>query len=122
MNEEQSSAPAGWYPDPTMADTQRYWDGSAWTDHRAPATPAAAPAPRSASGSAQIVCQFCQQAGGVTVRSEKRAKRKTATRMGLGVLTLGGSLGATGVSKKGRVTVLSCSNCGMQWDAPKAQP
>jgi hypothetical protein len=28
---------AGWYPDPAMAGTIRYWDGAAWTDHRAPA-------------------------------------------------------------------------------------
>jgi len=27
----------GWYPDPEMADTVRYWDGTTWTDHRAPA-------------------------------------------------------------------------------------
>ena len=25
--------PAGWYPDPGGAATQRWWDGSAWTDH-----------------------------------------------------------------------------------------
>lgn len=28
--------PAGWYPDPSDPGTQRYWDGSAWTDHSAP--------------------------------------------------------------------------------------
>jgi hypothetical protein len=27
---------AGWYPDPELAHTQRYWDGSKWTDQRAP--------------------------------------------------------------------------------------
>ena len=27
------SAPAGWYPE---GNGQRYWDGSAWTEHRAP--------------------------------------------------------------------------------------
>lgn len=32
------STPAGWFPDPEMANTLRYWDGSRWTDHRAPAT------------------------------------------------------------------------------------
>ena len=37
--------PAGWYPDPDGSGGQRYWDGSAWTEHRAPATPEpAAPA------------------------------------------------------------------------------
>ena len=29
--------PAGWYPHPTMADTQAYWDGEGWTNHVAPA-------------------------------------------------------------------------------------
>lgn len=29
--------PAGWYADPTDAGQQRYWDGTAWTDHVAPA-------------------------------------------------------------------------------------
>jgi len=27
------SPPAGWYPDPGRAGGQRYWDGSAWTEH-----------------------------------------------------------------------------------------
>ena len=26
--------PAGWYDDPKMVDTRRYWDGEAWTEHR----------------------------------------------------------------------------------------
>ena len=30
--------PAGWYLDTTMVGTQRYWDGSEWTSHVAPAT------------------------------------------------------------------------------------
>lgn len=29
------SAPAGWYADPTAPGVQRYWDGSAWTEHTA---------------------------------------------------------------------------------------
>ena len=28
--------PAGWYPDPSGSGQQRYWDGSAWTEHYAP--------------------------------------------------------------------------------------
>jgi hypothetical protein len=30
------STPPGWYPDPTAPGTQRYWDGRAWTENRAP--------------------------------------------------------------------------------------
>lgn len=29
------TAPAGWYPDPSGAETERYFDGENWTDHRA---------------------------------------------------------------------------------------
>ena len=34
---QRKQAPAGWYPDPKMVDTRRYWDGEKWTDLRAPA-------------------------------------------------------------------------------------
>ena len=30
---------AGWYPDPQLAQTLRYWDGASWTEHRAPQQP-----------------------------------------------------------------------------------
>ncbi|WP_232836135.1 DUF2510 domain-containing protein [Mycolicibacterium smegmatis] len=37
------SPPAGWYPDPDGAPTQRYFDGKKWTDQLAPlAAPARA--------------------------------------------------------------------------------
>lgn len=35
MNEQPLPTP-GWYPDPEQAATQRYWDGSGWTEQRAP--------------------------------------------------------------------------------------
>jgi len=37
------NAPPGWYAHPTMANTQRYWDGDGWTDHVAPTSSHAAP-------------------------------------------------------------------------------
>ena len=27
------TTPAGWYPDPSNAAQQRYWDGNQWTEH-----------------------------------------------------------------------------------------
>lgn len=47
--------PAGWYPDPDGSGGQRYWDGSAWTEHRSPATPepTAPTAPAEPPGSEQ---------------------------------------------------------------------
>lgn len=32
--------PAGWYPDPSTPNTQRYWDGQQWSQHTQPAPPA----------------------------------------------------------------------------------
>ena len=41
--------PAGWYDDPEQPGQQRYWDGDAWTEQRAPGAPApAAPPPPAA--------------------------------------------------------------------------
>jgi hypothetical protein len=34
--QDQQCRPAGWYPDPDHAGTQRFWDGRNWTDQRAP--------------------------------------------------------------------------------------
>jgi hypothetical protein len=38
------TTPAGWYPDHSNPAIQRYWDGTTWTDHTAPAAGAAQPA------------------------------------------------------------------------------
>ena len=59
----KKKAPAGWYDDPTMVNTRRYWDGQKWTEHRQEATapdvaaptwtpPAAAPEPARGKGCA----------------------------------------------------------------------
>jgi hypothetical protein len=40
MTEDATAiAPAGWYPDPERVNVQRYWDGTAWTDHVTPGGP-----------------------------------------------------------------------------------
>ncbi len=36
--------PAGWFPDPEDPANLRYWDGTAWTEHRHPADPSGVPA------------------------------------------------------------------------------
>jgi hypothetical protein len=37
------ATPAGWYPDPSDAAAQRWWNGAQWTEHVAPATPVVPP-------------------------------------------------------------------------------
>ena len=36
------AAPSGWYSDPENGSVLRYWDGAAWTEHRAPRSPSPA--------------------------------------------------------------------------------
>lgn len=36
---EKRKAAPGWYTDPKMAGTQRYWDGARWTENVAPVAP-----------------------------------------------------------------------------------
>ncbi|MFJ9541462.1 DUF2510 domain-containing protein [Streptomyces sp. NPDC101225] len=49
------SPPPGWYPDPSAPHQQRWWDGTAWTEHRSPDTvPVRQPAP-GGSGRAKAV-------------------------------------------------------------------
>lgn len=50
------TANAGWYPDPEMADTRRYWDGSRWTGHIAAVAP---PAPVRESDTVLIAGWLC---------------------------------------------------------------
>lgn len=38
-----SQQPANWYPDPEGNGGLRYWDGTQWTDQRAPGAPSAKP-------------------------------------------------------------------------------
>lgn len=35
----QDQTPAGWYPDASAQNLQRYWDGQQWTEHTAPLQP-----------------------------------------------------------------------------------
>jgi Protein of unknown function (DUF2510) len=39
MEDDVTKAGAGWFPDPADAKTMRFWDGTRWTEQRAP-TPA----------------------------------------------------------------------------------
>lgn len=60
VDEPKPKAPAGWYKHPSMVDTQRYWDGEAWTDKIAPGLPAPKTAKASAPAQPQRSCAYCQ--------------------------------------------------------------
>ncbi|MET7983060.1 MULTISPECIES: phospholipid scramblase-related protein [unclassified Streptomyces] len=66
-----SNTPAGWYPDPNgKPQTQRYWDGSQWTDQEAPAAqqvPHQGPPPQQA---------FPQQAGSADPRVQHQVQQQ----------------------------------------------
>ncbi|MHB9857822.1 phospholipid scramblase-related protein [Streptomyces sp. YIM S03343] len=63
----QSNTPPGWYPDPHgAAQTQRYWDGTQWTEHTQVAQGQPAPQiPQQAAGHDPRVQQQVQQQAGV---------------------------------------------------------
>ena len=45
-----TDVPSGWYDDPEHPEQYRYWDGTNWTDHRAPKAVPQGPASGDASG------------------------------------------------------------------------
>lgn len=69
-----------------------------------------------ADAQSKLVCKFCHESGCVTARRVKRAKRLSATRIVGGIASAGGTVAATGVSKKKVVMEMRCSNCNMSWD------
>lgn len=52
-------APAGWYDDPKLVNTRRYWDGQQWTEHRLEKSAAA-----SAPGAPKPEKQYTSPLGG----------------------------------------------------------
>jgi hypothetical protein len=48
------STPAGWYADTAVPGQQRYWDGTAWTEHIAPLPVPAPPPPPASAGAAPL--------------------------------------------------------------------
>ncbi len=76
MTNDGGNAPAGWYP--SGDGSQRYWDGSQWTEHSAPMAMAGAP----------------QQPGGVAVGGATTNDERTMAMLAhlLGVLSFLGPL------------------------------
>jgi hypothetical protein len=75
MSEDDHSTPAGWYPDGPQL---RYWDGSAWTEHTAPAQPAQSsePPPRDKKAEKRALQEAAAAARSQseTTKSQQRAE------------------------------------------------
>ena len=52
------AAAPGWFPDPELPGVQRYWDGTRWTEHRAPGRPPTANTATNGMAIASLVCAF----------------------------------------------------------------
>lgn len=63
-----------------------------------------------------LVCPHCQTAGGVTTTMTKKKQGISGGKATGAILTAGVSLLGTGLARKGWVTQLRCSNCGMSWE------
>jgi transcription elongation factor Elf1 len=74
-----------------------------------------APAPTADQGSSQLVCPHCQTKGSVTTAQVKVKKGISGGKATAAVMTVGFSVVATGLSRKEKLTQLTCSNCGMSW-------
>ena len=91
-------AEAGWYPDHDDPAQQRYWDGTAWTEHRAPAAAGAAPS-SSVEPAAPTAPPAPAPAAG-SLRSRTQALTKAARGSAAGKAASQGAQAATSVAKK----------------------
>lgn len=86
-----SQAPAGWYPQPD--GTQRYWDGTAWTEHISgtpQAAPSETPAPAVAEPAAKAKAASKPKAVAAAAPSETAASEPVVIASSDGPMPLGG--------------------------------
>ena len=90
--------------------TSHYWATNGYASCRAKAQRQSA-----VQQQAKLVCPHCQAAGGVTRRVVQKKKGISGGKATAALFTGGASMLATGLSRKEGASVLSCSNCGMEW-------
>lgn len=62
-----TAAPPGWYPDPQRPGQQRWWDGTAWTQHLAPIAPNTSASPPWQPRPSLPYASFGQRAGAAVI-------------------------------------------------------
>ena len=105
------SAAAGWYDDPEMVNTRRYWDGSAWTEHRQE---------KAAVATQGRTCPYC--ASGMSISAERCAScggqlyycHKDAAWVGVRTKSIN-----VGLLRGGRRDQHRCMNCNRVVAGPK---
>lgn len=90
----EQGPPAGWYPHPEMAGTQRYWNGREWSGDVAPVAPAPFAMPRQGADAAVIagwLLAFFMPPVGFLIGASiyKRKKEHAVGIMALSVLITG---------------------------------
>jgi hypothetical protein len=86
------STPAGWYPDPHAEGQQRYWDGTAWTEHQAPVAPPQQPTPPAWTAPQQSTVYA--GAAPVAAKQKKPLWRRTWVLVTAGVIVVFIAIGA----------------------------
>ncbi|WP_426573335.1 DUF2510 domain-containing protein [Aquihabitans sp. McL0605] len=88
MHEEMAgqTVQAGWYPDPQVAGTIRYWDGATWSDHTATGYGSAPAGP--VAGSVPGYGMPQQRSYVAPRRSFTQANRQSLIAIGVGVAYL----------------------------------
>lgn len=111
------SAPAGWYPHPEMVDTQRYWDGEAWTEHIAPTSQ---PSPVLAGGEGTRPCPYCTQPmGDLSTRCPSCAGELRVCPRCNDLVGMDHSEKFVGLLRGGTKTQYRCMECGKVLDGPR---
>ena len=113
MTDQSPAAPAGWYPHPEMAETVRYWDGSVWTDHVAPAAGQGA-APNA------VPCPYCatQIAPGLSRCPQCAGQFKYCPRcQAMVALTTNSKF--VGLARGGTKTQYRCAQCSKVLEGPR---
>jgi hypothetical protein len=108
-----SAPPPGWYRDPSYPLTERWWDGTVWTDHRrqpeAPLMPLTPPKPPDGGGSRRARTVGLVTAGAVLVAA-----------IVTGAVVLGHDGGGTARAKSSPTAAASAPTGGPQSAAPSA--